>query len=88
MHINMKFGRYHIVFDGYTNGASIKDHEHQHRMGKTSADIEVSGDLQLSETKAHSCLTATTKCNLFNYLAKLLKELVIMSNTAMVMLTP
>ena len=45
MHINMKFGRCHIVFDEYTNGTSIKDHEHQRRMGKTSADIEVSGDL-------------------------------------------
>ena len=45
MHINMKFGRCHIVFDGYANGASIKDHEHQRRTGKTSADIEVSGDL-------------------------------------------
>ena len=45
MHINVKFGRCHIVFDGYTNGASIKDHEHQRRMGKTSAHIEVSGDL-------------------------------------------
>ena len=45
MHINTKFGRCHIVFDGYANGASIKDHEHQLRMGKSSADIEVSGVL-------------------------------------------
>ena len=45
IHINMKLGHCHIVFDGYTNGESIKDHEHQHRMGKTSADIEVSGNL-------------------------------------------
>ena len=43
--INMKFDHCHIVFHGYTNGESIKDHEHQRRMGKTSADIEVSGDL-------------------------------------------
>ena len=41
----MKFGSCHIMFDGYANGASIKDHEHQRRMGKTSADIQVSGDL-------------------------------------------
>ena len=45
MQINMKFDHCHIVFHGYTNGESIKDHEHQRRMGKTSADIEVSGDL-------------------------------------------
>ena len=45
MHINMNIGLCHIVFDGYANGASIKDHEHQRRIGKTSADIEVSCDL-------------------------------------------
>ena len=27
-YINVKFGRCHVIFDGYGNGASIKDHEH------------------------------------------------------------
>ena len=45
MHIKMKFGRCHIVFDGYANGTSNKDHEHRRRIVIASADIQVSGDL-------------------------------------------
>ena len=44
-YIDVKFGQCHIAFDGYCNGANIKDHEHQHRMTKKSLDVQVRGDL-------------------------------------------
>ena len=90
MHINMKFGRCHIVFDGYTNRVSIKDHEHQHRMGKTSADIEVSGYLPAFCNQGPFLTNSNNKMQFIQLLgeALVLKELAIMSNTAMVMLTP
>ena len=35
-----------IVFDGYDQGPSIKDHEHQKRVGKTFADIQLHETMQ------------------------------------------
>ena len=86
MHINMKFCCCHIVFDGYTNGVSIKDHEHQRRMGKTSAHIEVSGDLPAFCNQGPFLSNNNNKMQFIQLLGELLKELVIMSNTVMVML--
>ncbi|CAB4029738.1 Hypothetical predicted protein [Paramuricea clavata] len=34
-----------IVFDGYGQGPTIKDHEHQRRIGKTCADIQLSENI-------------------------------------------
>jgi ribose 5-phosphate isomerase RpiB len=35
-----------IVFDGYGQGPTIKDHEHQRRIGKTCADIQLSENIK------------------------------------------
>ena len=48
-YVRTRYGDCSIVFDGYEQGPSTKDHEHKQRTGKTCEDI------QLSETiKAHS----------------------------------
>ena len=73
MHINMKFGRCRIVFDGYTNGASIKDHEHQRRMGKTSVHIEVSGDLSAFCNQGLFLSNSKNKMQLIQLLGKALE---------------
>ena len=42
-------GRSALFFYGYQQGPSIKDHEHQRRIGKTCADIQLKKSL-----KAHN----------------------------------
>ena len=48
-YVRARYGNCCIVFDGYGQGPSIKDHEHQRRAGKTCADIQLT-----ESTKAHS----------------------------------
>ena len=40
-YVQEHYGYSGIIFDGYEQGPSIKDHEHQTRLGKTCADIQV-----------------------------------------------
>ena len=40
--VRAKYGTCHIIFDGYQDGPSIKDHEHQRRVKKACADIQLS----------------------------------------------
>ncbi len=40
-YVRVKYGTYCIVFDGYQEGPSIKDHEHQRRVKKACADIQL-----------------------------------------------
>ena len=40
-YVRAKYGHSCIVFDGYEQGPSIKDHEHQRRVGKTCADVQL-----------------------------------------------
>ena len=40
-YVRAKYGASCIVFDGYEQGPSIKDHEHQQRVGRTCADIQL-----------------------------------------------
>ena len=42
----LKYGQSCIVFDGYQQGPSIKDHEHQRRIGKTCAEIQLKESLE------------------------------------------
>ena len=42
-YIRAKYGASGIVFDGYEQGPSIKDHEHQLRVARTCADIQAYG---------------------------------------------
>ena len=41
-HVGEKYGESCIVFDGYEQGPSLKDHEHQRRIKKMCADIQLS----------------------------------------------
>ena len=40
-YVRAKYGASSIIFDGYEQGPSIKDHEHQLRVARTCADIQV-----------------------------------------------
>ena len=41
-YVQAKYGYACIIFDGYNQGPSIKDHEHQRRVTKMCADIQLS----------------------------------------------
>ena len=46
-YVHSKYGgRCCICFDGYEQGPSIKDHEHQRRAKKTCADIKLSENME------------------------------------------
>ena len=45
-YVRSNYGNCCIVFDGYGQGPSIKDHEHQRRVGKACADIQVSESME------------------------------------------
>ncbi len=45
-YVQTKYGNVCIVFDGYDQGPSIKDHEHQRRVGKTCADIHLTESME------------------------------------------
>ena len=40
-YVQEHYGHCCVIFDGYKQGPSIKDHEHQRRLGKACADIQV-----------------------------------------------
>ena len=46
-YVKNKFRPSYIVFDGYNAGPSIKDHEHQQRAARTSANIQIDDALQV-----------------------------------------
>ena len=39
--VRAKYGRCYIVFDGYRQGPSIKDHEHERRIKKACGDVQL-----------------------------------------------
>ena len=45
-YVRSKYGLSSIIFDGYASGPSVKDHEHQRRASKASADVKISEDMQ------------------------------------------
>ena len=48
-YVKSKYGICCIIFDGYTAGPSIKDHEHERRKtGKSSADIKIEEKLLIA----------------------------------------
>eukprot|EP00794_Sanderia_malayensis_P018452 gene18452-20301_t len=73
-YIIMKFGRCHIVFDRYASGANIKDHEHQRRMLKTSADIQVDGDFPAFCNQTAFLLNNNNKMQFIQLLGKALER--------------
>ncbi len=40
-YVHAKYGTCHVIFDGYPDVPSIKDHEHQRRANKACADIQL-----------------------------------------------
>ena len=45
-YVHQHYGHSCIIFDGYKQGPSIKDHEHQRRLKKTCADIQLGEFMQ------------------------------------------
>ena len=45
-YVHSNYGNCCIVFYGYGQGPSIKDHEHQRRVGKACADIQISESME------------------------------------------
>ena len=45
-HVQAKYGLACVIFDGYEQGPSLKDHEHQRRVTKTCADIQLSESME------------------------------------------
>ncbi len=45
-YVHAKYGHCDIVFDGYMQGPSIKDHEHRRRVRKACADIQLLESMQ------------------------------------------
>ena len=41
-----KYGTCHIICNGYQDGPSIKDHEHQRRVNKACADIQLHASMK------------------------------------------
>ena len=73
-YIRIKFGNCHIDFDGYGNVASIKDHEHQHRMTENSVDIKVSGNLPAFANQTAFLANKNNKMQFIELLDKALQE--------------
>ena len=73
-YINLKFGRCNIVFDGYGNGASIKDHEHIHRMTRKSVDISVRCDIPAFCNQSAFLSNEKNKKQFIELLGKALEE--------------
>ena len=45
-YVHQHYGHSCIIFDGYKQGPSMKDHEHQRRLKKTCADIQLDEFMQ------------------------------------------
>ena len=50
-YVRAKYGASSIVFDGYEQGPSIKDHEHQLRVARTCADIQVNEHMEAHDNQ-------------------------------------
>ena len=45
-YVQLKYGNAFVVFDGYGHGPSLKDHEHQRRVKKISAEIQLQESME------------------------------------------
>ena len=45
-YVRAKYGSCCIVFDGYRQGPSIKDHEHERRVKKACADVQLNESME------------------------------------------
>ena len=56
-YITSKYDKCTVVFDGYSSGPSIKDHEHKRRKGKSAADIKLC-EIMTAHPKQHEFLAS------------------------------
>ena len=68
-----KYGESCIVFDDYGQGPSIKDHEHQLRIGKTCADIQLNENMEAHNNQQAFLLNKKNKTQFIALLSHYLK---------------
>ena len=73
-YVRAKYGQSCIVFDGYQQGPSIKDHEHQRRIGKTCAEIQLKESLEAHNSQQAFLSNESNKSQFISLLTKYLKE--------------
>lgn len=72
-YVRTRYGDCCIVFDGYDNGPSIKDHEHKQRMGKCCADIQLSESIKAHEDQQAFLSNEKNKSQFISLLTESLK---------------
>ena len=73
-YVRSKYGQSCIVFDGYQQGPSIKDHEHQRRIGKICADIQLKESLEAHNSQQAFLSNEKNKSQFISLLTKYLIE--------------
>ena len=72
-YVQQHYGHSCIVFDGYMQGASIKDHEHQRRVIKTCAEIQLGEGMQAHNKQKVFLSNENNKLQFINFLSKYLQ---------------
>ena len=73
-YVRSKYRQTCIVFDGYQQGPSIKDHEHQRRIGKICADIQLKESLKARNNQEAFLSNERNKSQFIVLLTQYLKE--------------
>ena len=74
-YVHTKYGENcFIVFDGYEQGPSIKDHENQRRAKKTCADIILSEDMEAYKYQQVFLINERNKSQFISLLSKYLVD--------------
>ena len=68
-----KYGLSSIIFDGYASGPSVKDHEHQRRASKASADVKISEDMQTHRNQQRFLAKEKNKTQFIKVLSRYLR---------------
>ena len=63
-----------VIFDGYKQGPSIKDHEHQRRLGKACADIQVREFMEAHPNQQMFLSNEGNKCQFISLLHQYLES--------------
>lgn len=73
-YVQGKYGHACIIFDGYNQGPSIKDHEHQRRIAKMCADIKLSESTEACVNQQTFLANEHNKAQFISLLCYYLKE--------------
>ena len=77
-YVHQHYGHSCIIFDGYKQGPSIKDHEHQRRPKKTCADIQLGEFMQAHHNQQIFLSNENNKSQFILLLWKLMEILFIL----------